>query len=262
MKLADRYLLEHVFLAVVLLLSITGFWNLYFGEGAAPGPHQHLHLVTNFLWLFLLACQLRLVARQDFRNHRQLGMAVLVLAPLLFASAALLSVHSAHKGLASGRGDAMIVQNVMTTLELGVLIVLAFVFRKRRKLHGAFLLATALLFMGIALFFTLIGLVPGFRIEGPETFHRFESAAIAGQVTCLAVGLVFVVKDYRNGWPLLLAGTFFVVNDGIGGLLAKHALVQPLTEFVGSQSQGLVFAGSLGLLLALLAATGIRPARA
>ena len=63
-------------------------------------------------------------------------------------------------------------------------------------------------------------------------------------------------------WPLLLAGTFFVVNDGIGGLLAKHALVQPLTEFVGSRSQALVFAGSFGLLLALLAATGIRPARA
>lgn len=66
-----------------------------------------------------------------------MGLAVLIIAPLIFATTALLTVHSAHKGLVSGQGDALIVQNVMVTLELGMLILLAFVLRKHRLLHGA-----------------------------------------------------------------------------------------------------------------------------
>ena len=84
--------------------------------------------------------------------------------PLLFASVALMSVHSAYKGLTSGQGDFLIVQNVMVTIETGFFILLAFIFKKQRKLHGAFLISTVILFMGIALFFTLISFVPQFKI--------------------------------------------------------------------------------------------------
>jgi hypothetical protein len=47
-----------------MLLSVLGFWNIYLEAGAAPNPYHHLHLVTNFLWLFLLLYQLRLVGRK------------------------------------------------------------------------------------------------------------------------------------------------------------------------------------------------------
>lgn len=258
MKNPSQYFFEYVFLVIVIMLTITGFWSLYFGKGADPNPYQHLHLALIFTWLFLLLYQLSLIDRGSYREHKKVGLAVFVMGPLLFASTALLSVHSANKGLVSGEGDFLIVQNVMGTLELGFSILAAFMLRKRRKLHGYFLLSTAILFMGIALFFTLISFVPAFKIEGPETFYRFQSAAITGQAICLVVGIVFVIKDFRNAWPMLLAGLFFLLNELIRSFLTKHDLIQPLTEFVGSMSQPFTFIGSFAIIFALLAATGIQ----
>lgn len=252
-----RYLFEYWLIAATMLLTLAGFWNIYFGEKSAPNAYHHLHVVTDFIWLFLLLYQLHLIVSQRHRDHRRVGLAVLIIAPLIFATTALLTVHSAHKGLVSGRGDALIVQNVMVTLELGMLILLAFVLRKRRMLHGSILLGTTILFMGIALFFTLISFVPHYKIEGPETFYRFESAGVAGQITSIAVGLLFFLKDRWHGWPFLLAGSSFLLNEFIRSSLTRNKLIQPLTECVGSLNEAVTFVGSFTVLLALLAATGI-----
>ena len=261
MTSTKQYLFEHLLIAATMLLTVLGFWNIYLGENAAPNPYHHLHIVTDFIWLFLLLYQLRLIRSKRYGDHRRVGLAVLVMGPLLFATTAMLSVYSAHKGLVSGEGDFLIVQNVGVTLELGLLILLAFVLRRRRKLHGAFISSTAILFMGIALFFTLISFVPRYRIEGPETFYRFANAGIASQATCLAVGVLFFVKDFRNGWPFLLAASFFVLNESIRSSLTRNKLIEPLTEFVGSMNQPFTFVGSFAVLLALMAATGILNAR-
>jgi hypothetical protein len=132
LKRTNAYLVEHALIIVTLLLSVAGFWNIYLGPDAAPEPHHHLHIATVFLWLGLLWYQLRLIGSKQFGEHRRVGLAVVIAAPLVFATTALLSVHSAHRGVVSGEGDALIVQNVMVTLELGALILLAFVLRKRR----------------------------------------------------------------------------------------------------------------------------------
>ncbi|MFN2316559.1 MAG: hypothetical protein ABR551_03510 [Gemmatimonadales bacterium] len=257
----QQYGWEYALLAIVILVSIAGFWDIYVGADADPTPYHHLHVVTNFLWLALLLYQLSLIGSHKYRAHRTAGLAVLVMGPLLVATTALLTVHSAHKGVVSGQGDFLIVQNVMGTLELGLLILLAFILRKQRTLHGSFLLSTAILFLGIALFFTLISFVPAFRIEGPETFHRFATAGRAGQAVCLTVGVLFFLKDWRHGWPFLLAGSSFLLNDLIGSFLAGRNLIQPLTELVGSLSPALTFVGTFAVLCTLLAATGIRGAR-
>lgn len=258
MKNTSQYFFEFAFLVIVILLAVTGFWDIYFGKEANPDPYQHMHLVINLTWLFLLLYQLSLIGKGSWQQHRKVGVAILVMGPLLFASTALLSVHSANKGLVSGEGDFLIVQNVMGTLELGFFILLAFILRKRSKLHGYLLLSTAVLFMGIALFFTLISFVPTFKIEGPDTFYRFQTAAITGQAICLGVGLIFLIKDFRNAWPMLLAGVFFLLNEAIRSYLTKQDLIQPLTEFVGSMNQTLTFAGSFALIFAVLMAVGIQ----
>ena len=204
MKRFGEYFFEHLFVAIVILLTVTGFWSVYFGTDANPKPHHHVHVITNFIWLSLLLFQLSLIGKNKHSTHKKVGLSVLIIGPLLVATTALLSVHSAHEGLVSGQGDFLIVQNVGVTLEFALMILMAFVVRKQRKLHGSFLLGTAMLFMGIALFFTLISFVPAFKIEGPETFYRFETAAAAGRYICLTVGLLFFLKDMKNGWPLLL----------------------------------------------------------
>lgn len=257
MKTVSPHFLEYLLVSTVILLTITGFWTIYFGANSNPELHHHLHVLTNFTWLFLLLFQLRLIGTKRHADHRKIGLSILLLGPLLFATTAALSVHSAHKGLVSGKGDFLIVQNVGVTLEFGLIVLMAFLLRKRRKLHGSFLLSTAILFMGIALFFTLISFVPQFKIEGPATFYRFQTAAITGQAICLIVGLIFVIKDFRNGWPFLLAGSFFVVNELIRSFLDSHSLIEPLTEFVGSMNQSFAFIGCFAILAGLLAASGI-----
>lgn len=265
MRGIGRYSLEFGLIAVAMLISVLGFWDIYFGPDADAQPHHHLHISTAFLWMGLLLIQLTLIARGSYAIHRKLGLAVLATGPLLVATTAMLSVHSAQKGLASGQGDFLIVQNVMATLELSILIFLAFLLKHRRRLHGSLLLSTTILFMGIALFFAMISFLPQFKIEGPETFYRFQMAAITGQLVCGAVGFLFFIRDRRNGWPFLVAGLCFFLNEAIRSLLTSLDLIDPLTEIVGSMSQPLTFVASFALLLALLAATalpGVRQSRA
>ncbi len=256
LKRTNAYLVEDALIVVTLLLTVAGFWNIYLGSDATPEPYHHLHIATVFLWLGLLWYQLRLIGSKRFGEHRRVGIAVVVAAPWVFATTAMLSVHSAHRGVVSGEGDALIVQNVMVTLELGALILLAFVLRKRRQLHGALLMSTTILFMGIALFFTLISFAPPFKIEGPETFYRFGTAGMAAQVTGIVVGIVWFLKDVRNGWPYLLAGASFVLNELIRSSLSSNGLIEPLTATVGALHPVFTFVGSFVLLLALLVMTG------
>jgi uncharacterized membrane protein YozB (DUF420 family) len=252
-----KYAFEFVLVFLAMFLSITGFWEIYFGKGASPTPYQNLHVITISIWLGLLLYQLNAIRKGQFQAHKKMGLLILFMGPLLVATTALLSVHSAHKGVVSGKGDALIVQNVMGTFELGLIILLAFIFKKYRKLHGAFLLSTALLFIGIALFFTLISFVPSYKIEGPETFYRFAEAGITSSNICLLVGFLFFLKDWRNGWPLFLAGSLFTLNSLLNLFLSKNSYVEPLTEFVGSLNQAFTFVGSFVVVLALLITTGI-----
>lgn len=258
MKRVRHYLPEIALLAAVILISVAGFWNIFFKPGADPQPHHFLHFATAFTWMGLLAAQLVLIVKRSFQAHRKFGLAVLVAGPLLVATSAMLAVRSAHKGLVSGEGDFMIVQNVMGTLELGLLIFLAFLLKKRRKLHGALLLGTAILFIGIALFFALTSFVPPFRAGAFDpTFNGFRLAGIAGQVTCLAVGLLFFLRDPKNGWPFLAAGFCFPLNDALHSTLASLGLIDPLTALVGSMNQAMTFIAAFALLFSLLAVTAL-----
>jgi hypothetical protein len=261
-KTVRGYVFEIGLLVAVVLISVAGFWNIYFGADADPQPHHHLHFATVFTWMGLLLVQLILIVGRRYQTHRKWGLAVLVAGPLLVATTAMLAVRSAQKGVASGEGDFMIIQNTMTTLVLGLLIFLAFLLKSRRKLHGSLLFSTTIIFMGIALFFALTSFVPPFRIEGsafesedPGAFYKFQLAGVAGQVTCLLIGFAFLMRDPRNGWPFVAAALCFPLNDAIFSMLMNLGLIAPLTELVGSMSQPLTFMAVLGLMAALLGAT-------
>lgn len=258
MRNHKKYIPEYLLVVVVILLCIPGFWNIYMGAEAKPTNYQHLHVVASLIWLLLLLYQLILIGKKQNAQHRKIGLSILFFGPFVFATTALLSVHSAYKGVVSGEGDLLLVQNVMGTLELGLVILLAFVFRKKRKIHGAFLLSTAILFFGIALFFTFINAVPAFKIEGPETFYRFGTAATTARYICLAIGLFFFLRDMASGWPILLVSSFFTLNNYINQLLNKYKLLQPITEMVGSINEWIIFFGSFLFLFTLLMFTGIR----
>lgn len=252
MTSSHRHGPEFILVAAVSVISTLGFWGIYFGPDADPQPRHHLHLATTFLWLLLLLLQLGSVSRRRFLSHRRLGLVVLFVGPLLVATTATLSVISAHRAFMAGEGDFLIVQNVMVTVQFGLLVFLAFVFKKQRLLHGSLLFSTLILFGGIALFFTLLTFVPVFRIDGPETFYRFGTAAMTGQVACLGAGALLFASNPRARWPYLLAAGFFLLNEGINRTVMRFDLLDPATRAVGSLNPFLTFAVAFAIQLALL----------
>jgi hypothetical protein len=247
------YVAELLLVGATAVVGLLGFWNIYFGAEADPQPHHHLHVVTTYLWMALLLAQLILLARGRRAKHRRLGLAVLAAAPLLVASAAMLTVHSAQRALISGQPDILIVQNVLGTIWLGLVLVLAFALKRRRKVHGALLSSTLILFLGPALFFALIAFAPPFRIEGPETFYRFGTAATTGQVIILVAALLLFLRDWRNNWAYLFAASSFFLAVAIKAWLTRSDLVDPLTRIIAGPSEYVAFAVTFAIVAALLA---------
>ena len=236
-----NYKLEIAFLVLVIVISIEGFWELFFGVNVKPMGLHYLHVFTSLFWLLLLLIQLIKIEQKSFSSHRKLGLAIFVIAPLVVATVALLSVHSAHKAIVSRKEDALIVQNVMVILVLGLVIFLAFALRKNKKIHGTLLVSSAMLFMSIALCFALLSFVPIYKIESPETFYRFGTAAItAGGIGAL-ISLFFFFRNMHNGWTWLFVGSVFFINAYINDLLHKSNKIQSFTEFVGSINQPIIF---------------------
>ena len=254
---ARGYRIETAFLVLTIAISIAGFWSLYLGPDAAPNGFHHLHLLTSFAWLALLLIQLRLISARRIDLHRRFGRVVLILAPLLIASSALLSVHSAARALGAGQADPLIIQNVGVTVQLAILLLLAFAMIRRPRIHGAFLLSTALLFMGIALVFAFVSFVPAFRIEGPETFDRFAQAAMTATAVVGACAIVLFLKEFRNGWPYLLPVIFIVANGLIDMQLSASGGTEGLTAIVGAWNRYLAFLVAFFLMLGGLLALGV-----
>lgn len=236
-----------------MLVSVTGFWNLYFGADAHANGFHHLHVISSFLWLWLIAFQLLMIGRRKHNLHRKVGMAIFFAGPFIVASLALLTVYSASRSAAQGIGDELGVQNVMVTLEIGLIIFLAFLFKRKFKVHGELILASALMFLGIALFFSLLSFVPRYEIAGPETFSNFGDAAIMATYICTGIGILMFLRDFRNGWPWLMVIGFFYLNGFLSGWIRASDNLILLTNFVGGFNVYSAFAAvflSFSLLLA------------
>jgi hypothetical protein len=244
--------INKAFLLIVILTSITGFWNIYFGLDSVPTFYQNLHVFTTFIWLGLLLAQLIIIDSKNNSLHRSLGKSIFIVGPVLIATLMLLSVHSASKSASRGEADMLVIQNIFPALEVAILILLGFLFRKNRILHGQLLMCTSLLFFGIALFFTLISFIPGYIIEGPDTFYRFETAGIFATYICVAFGLLLFLIQRKSGWPWLLVCGLFFMNSYIGKLIEEANQMVTLTALIGSMNEYVAFFGTFIIILILL----------
>jgi hypothetical protein len=248
----QKYALEIAFVVLALALSLAGFSSLFTRDQAWPDAYQSLHIVTSLAWLLLLLGQLLLVRQRNFGRHRAIGTSIFVAGPIVVASVSLLTVHSAAKDAIAGRADTLVVQNVAFALEVALLIFLAFLLRHNRRVHGSLLLSTVLMFMVIALFFTLISYVPGYRAEGPDTPPRFAEAGQMSALIGALVGLLFFLRSWRTGWPWLLTSVFFLVDGYVQFLVAEADRTTALTALVASVGRAPAFLLGLTIFGALL----------
>lgn len=261
-----RYGFEIAFLLIVIALSLAGFSSLLRGDEVALTGYHVLHILTSLAWLLLVLGQLVLLRQRRFARHRAIGKVILVAGPVLIASVSLLTAHSAGRATAAGTVDDLVVQNVAFTLELALLVCLAFILRRNREVHGALLLSTTLMFLVIAIFFTLISYVPGYRIEGPETFDRFANAGQTSALIGSVIGLLFFLRKVRTGWPWLMVSGFFLLNGYLQVVVDQTGRTQQWTVWVGSIGEmpafgfGLAICASV-LWVALTAVSGPRKTR-
>src|SRR5215218_1010874 len=137
----QKHTLELVFLLAVITVSLVGFSSLALNKNTALTPYHYLHISTSVAWLLLLLSQLVLIRQHRFQHHRTIGQSIFIAGPLLVASLTLLSVHSAAKEAVAGQADDLLVQNVLTTVEVALLVFLAFVLRRNRRVHESFLMS-------------------------------------------------------------------------------------------------------------------------
>ncbi|MBK9980083.1 MAG: hypothetical protein IPP20_19605 [Gemmatimonadetes bacterium] len=248
----QQYTLDIAFLVLVIAVSLVGFSSLLRGDEASLTGYHVLHIVTSLAWLILLLGQLVLVQQRRYDRHRFVGASILAVGPILIASLTLLTVHSAGREAAAGTVDDLVVQNVMFTLQVALLVFLAFALRRNRKVHGALLMSTALMFLVIALFFTLISYVPGYRIEGPETFDRFAKSGQTSALIGAVIGVSFFLRSWRSGWPWLLVAAFFFGNGFLQFAVAESGRTQAWTNTVGAAGELPAFVCGLAAFSALL----------
>ena len=248
----QRYTLEIGFLVTVIVVSLVGFSSLVFGEPTKLTAYHALHIVTSLAWLCLMLWQLVCIRQQRFHLHRTIGTSIFAAGPLLVASLTLLSVHSAAKDAVLDRADQMVVVNVMPTLQIALLVFLAFVLRRYRAVHGSLLLSTGLMFLSIALFFTLVSYVPGYRSADAFSGPQFAKSAQMSALICALIGLFFFVKNWKTGWPWLLAPVFLFLNGYLQFLAAETGRTKMLTALVASIGRVPAFGLGFTIFLALL----------
>lgn len=251
------YAAEVALILATMAVGVLGFWSTYVGPRAAAEPHHHLHVVTTFGWMGLLLAQVLLLAQGQWRLHRRVGLAVLAAGPLLVGSAAFLTVHSAQSAIESGQPDFLIVQNIIGTFWLALILILSFSLKKQRKVHGAFLVSTLLIFLGPAVFFALLAFAPAYRIEGPETFYRFQTAGAMSLNINLALAFLMFVKDWRNGWPYLFTVASGPLALALQSYLASVDRLDSLTTAIASPNKGAILAIVLTMVGVLLARTAL-----
>ena len=94
------YSKTHYYMLALLVITVLAFWPSYFGRlSDAPLAH-HLHGVTGTLWILLIAVQSYVIHARKIQLHRRVGKLVLVLAPVLIGSFALVTWVGSQKAIA------------------------------------------------------------------------------------------------------------------------------------------------------------------
>lgn len=144
------------FLALALAVFITlGFTRTYYlrplFELPPLGLTQHLHGIVFTAWTVLFLIQARLISRQNYRAHMQLGIAGIFLAALVVVVGFAATLNSlAYDGRSPlGMTKAQFAILPVTAIVLfGVLVTAALLLRRRAELHKRLMVLAMIAVLG------------------------------------------------------------------------------------------------------------------
>jgi hypothetical protein len=219
---------RHAWLFIVALIAATvfAFWRTYFGMLSSAPAGFHVHGITATLWMLLVLAQSWTPHHRQMAVHRFLGKTTFVAGPL-FAAGAMGVIHSMAVGTAAGDpfyalwGVKLGLLDALALAAVLYAIAMALCHRRNMRLHGGYMLSTALPLVSPVLGRVFNRTVPGLTIRGPQDFAVFGGGV---QLANLAAGLLALWlwrRDPTNGRPWAVA--LAVVAVQIVGFAAMPA---------------------------------------
>jgi len=230
---------RHAHWYILGLLPLIGlaFWPGYLSILPKTTWQFHLHGLTAFAWLMLLAAQSWTIQHGERSTHRSLGLASLLLFPLFLAGGVGLFFGMAQR-MQEGSEFHLLYASRLAWLDIPSVAMMVWFFhqalrhRRRVQLHSAYMLATS-----IALLPPILGRLSAIPlgVTGPGTFDKLYPGFIAGQ--CIAALVAFLIARGRGdaGRPWIYAGLLSLGGGAafatIGGMPAWRSFYESLADW-------------------------------
>ena len=227
-------LYRNAFYWMIALLAIllVGFWPSYFSRLTEPmHVTLHLHSIAMLAWVLLLIAQSWLIRNRKLSQHRVLGRASLLIAPLVVITGIWVNFHF------QGRVEAPLATGVQAIFWFGFFLPLLFAFlyvqairhRRNMNLHARYMVLTALVFLIPGLGRALDNILEPYGLYVP-TFL---------QLMCFTLGIALwlMIQDWRRQkpwWPQFVFSVLWGINIALYVLLPKWSVWNTFSGWAGT----------------------------
>jgi hypothetical protein len=212
------YRFAYMYVAVVLVVTIIGFWPSYFSIIDAVPFAFHAHAFTATSWVILAGLQSWSIHHQARDFHRKVGKLSFLLFPLLIASLVLIMNVSAARILESDnpfwQQVAPVIGYVTLTAICAYLVLFTQALRYRRNvyIHAGYMLAALFMLWESNFGRVLMQLSP--------SMHVFDSI-VYSDIMAAALAMFLYLRDRGRGYPFLVVAVFLVAQIAGIYLLAE-----------------------------------------
>ncbi len=204
--------------AIVIAITLIGFWPTYFSV-LGQGPWQfHAHGVAAGLWIVMVAAQGWTAQHRWFGVHGAIGKASLVLFPFLIGGLAAIIDLTGKSYVAGGDpvrtllGGSFLIGLVIAVAAYLVLFHNALRHRRRTWLHAGYMLATPLILWESPFSRVLNMVVPALQIAGPQDFGRILPAILLADLSAFVFCLLVRWRVGARAQPFLIAAGFIAAQ--------------------------------------------------
>ena len=148
-RTSDRrlYILAAIIIPIIVLIGFARTYYLknLFATPPIPGFIVHVHGLVMTAWVLLFVAQVSLIATRRPKIHQQLGIAGGFLAAAVFVVGILTAIYAAARGGSPGPPPLQfLIIPVGDMIAFGVLICLAFYYRRKLDVHKRLMLLAGL----------------------------------------------------------------------------------------------------------------------
>lgn len=237
------------FMALVLAVLVTGFWNSYFRPIAEVPTAFHVHAFTATSWVILLMVQNWAIQNGHRRLHRAGGILSLFLFPFLIVGfVMIINVTAADYSASTRPNDSFLGPSFALSMLFAIVAYLVLYFqalRNRRnvRLHAGYMLTTPLVLFESPFSRVLLTYLPFLVFTTSEFPQRVLDAIVISMGIAIVFALVMYLRDRKTGTPFLVAA----------GLMSLQAIAMYVGTNIGWVREGFAAYATIPTPLTLVA---------